>query len=385
MASHTSYHILALNYEFPPIGGGGGNAHEHLLREWAHDPELHVDLVTATPEREAHSEAYSEQVRVHFLPLPKKSLHYWRRREVIHYLVSHSRFLKQHLKTRTYDLCHVFFGFPSGLLAYRLRERMPYLVSVRGSDVPGFNPRFSWDYVLLRPLLKRIYHSAQAIVANSAAFGKHFEAQFPGLSARVIPNGIDLDTFSPRPRPACDTLHLCTVARLIPRKGIDLLIHACRGLHEAGVNFQCHVVGEGPEEERLRRLARELGIEARVTFHGRVERVELAAFLPTCDLFVLPSYAEGMSNAALEAMACGLPLILTETGGSHELVLGNGLLIPTGAASALQNALLQLCRDDRLRGEMAKASRQHAQRFGWKDAARQYRDLFVEVIESQGR
>ncbi|MGC9328445.1 MAG: glycosyltransferase, partial [Candidatus Hinthialibacter sp.] len=159
--------ILSLNYEFPPIGGGGGNAHKHLLREFARLDDLDVTFVSITNQNEAVHQAYSSNVNLYLLPLKKKSLLYWRRSEVIRYLAMHYGFLREFLKTHSYDLCHVFFGFPTGLLAYVYRSQTPYLVSVRGSDVPGFNKRFSWDYILLRPLLKRIYSSARAVAANS--------------------------------------------------------------------------------------------------------------------------------------------------------------------------------------------------------------------------
>lgn len=369
--------VLSLNYEYPPVGGGGGNAHRHILQEFAKFPDITLDLVTVTPEAEPRIESPGGGVTIHFLPIRKKSLHYWRRSEVIAYLASHARFLNRHLKTREYDLCHVFFGFPSGALAYFHRRRFPYIVSVRGSDVPGYNARFLLDYIILRPLLNRVYRGASAVVANSRRFGDLFDSQFPGLRADVIPNGVDTDWFRPADKPpGGDTVEIVSVARLIPRKGLDTLIRACKRLADNEVQFVCHIAGEGPEEGNLRALAAELGLGEAVRFHGRLERDEIRDLLPRCGIFALPSHAEGMPNAALEAMACGLPLVLTDTGGSDELVGDNGYVVPRGDAEALAEPLLRLCRNAELRGAMARRSRERAGGFAWRRVAERYLEVY---------
>ncbi|MBN2328464.1 MAG: glycosyltransferase [Candidatus Omnitrophica bacterium] len=373
--------ILSLNYEFPPIGGGGGNAHKHLLREFSLLDDLHVTFVSITDKTEPIHESYSSNVNLYLLPLKKKSLLYWRRGEVVRYLAMHYGFLREFLKTHSFDLCHVFFGFPTGLLAYLYRAQMPYLVSVRGSDVPGFNKRFSLDYILLRPLLKRIYSSARAVVANSQGLRELFESQFPRLKAGVIPNGIDTEMYQPVERADNPEPHLAAVARLIPRKGIDLLIEACAEIERDGLPFQCHIIGDGPEEESLKRRAQRLGIAERVHFHGRMEKQDLANFLPQCDIFVLPSYAEGMSNAALEAMACGLPLLLTDTGGSRELMDGNGFIVPPGDAHSLADRLRAWIGEPGVMRTMGKRSRMCANAFSWANVARRHRDLYYQLTE----
>lgn len=372
--------ILTLNYEFPPIGGGGGNAHKHLLQEFAHFDDLHVSLLSTTTQSEPVHESIAPNVQMFLLPIKKKNLLFWRRREILQYLAMHYGFLRVYLKTHSFDLCHVFFGFPSGWLAYRFRQQAPYCVSVRGSDVPGFNRRFSLDYILLRPFLKRIYLKARAVTANSQGLRDLFERQFPGIPAGVIPNGVDTEDFHPIARPDNPEPILATVARLIPRKGIDLLIQACANLHREGIRFQCHIAGDGPEEAALRNLARRSGIEDRVLFHGRMEKEQLAQFLPHCDVFILPSYAEGMSNATLEAMACGLPLLLTDTGGSRELIDGNGSIVPPGDVRALSERLRLWLSEPGILKTMGRRSQMCANAFTWTNVAQRYRELYYQLV-----
>ncbi len=373
--------ILSLNYEFPPIGGGGGNAHKHLLKEFARFDDLQTTLITTTMEPEVYHESYSDNVNIYFLPLPKRERLYWRRSEVLRYLLVHHGFLGKYLSRESFDLCHAFFGFPTGLLAYLHRSRFPYIVSVRGSDVPGYNKRFSLDYMLLRPVLKRIYATAGAVTANSRGLCDLYERQFPGFKADVIPNGVDTETFAPQEKIPRDDFQLVTTARLIPRKGINLLIRACRRISQENIPIQCHIIGDGPEEDSLKKLANSLDMSSQIVFHGAMPKDRVAAFLPQCDAFVLPSYAEGMSNAALEAMACGLPLMLTDTGGSRELVDENGAVVQTGNDEALAVQLIEwLSHPDSMR-EMGKRSRERSFDFSWKQTASQYRDLYQRVLE----
>lgn len=378
--------IVSLNYEYPPIGGGGGNAHQHLLRALSEFDDIDLTLIAPTLAPEGFTTHEGERIRIHHLPLPNKQARlYWRRGEIVRYLWQHDRFFARHLREHRYDLCHVFFGFPTGVIAWRRCGSMPYAVSVRGSDVPGYNPRFTLDHALLRPLMSRIYRQASAVVANSQGLRSLFESQFPGLQASVIPNGVDIQRFRPLNDEDRQWNALATVARLIPRKGIDRLLQACGRLHEWNRDFQCHIVGEGPEREALEQQARALGIADRIHFHGDRPREWVAQALPAHGLFVLPSLAEGMPNAALEAMACGLPLVLSDTGGSAELVDGNGCIVPVGDADALAYALHDALRDSNRLRQWARRSRERALNFSWRRVAEDYRTLYDQIANPERR
>ena len=98
------------------------------------------------------------------------------------------------------------------------------------------------------------------------------------------------------------------------------------------------------------------------------------------DLFVLPSYFEGMSNALLEAMASGLPVVVTNTGGTDELVDGNGLVIEAGDQDGLARAVIELLTDEKKRQVFSKRSRENAIKFSWENVARTYMDAYKKVI-----
>ncbi|MHC4739499.1 MAG: glycosyltransferase, partial [Planctomycetota bacterium] len=159
--------ILILNYEFPPIGGGAGNAHLCLLKEYADLNDLTIDVLTSAPNPGFTVERFAGNITIYKVGLHKKNLHYWRKIEVLEWLFKAWLPFRKLLKTNNYDLVHAFFGFPTGLLCYLSTKRLPYIISLRGSDVPGLNPRLSFDYKVLAPIFRRIWKKAAYLVACS--------------------------------------------------------------------------------------------------------------------------------------------------------------------------------------------------------------------------
>ena len=132
------------------------------------------------------------------------------------------------LKENHYDLAHAFFAFPSAWLCYRRVKQLPYLISLRGSDVPGYNERLGLDYKLLSGLFHRIWSAAAGVVANSRGLSDLASAFMPALDIKVIPNGVDTERFFPATEKPSSPTRLLAVGRLIPRKRTDLLLIALR-------------------------------------------------------------------------------------------------------------------------------------------------------------
>lgn len=371
-----------LNYEFPPIGGGAGQAHLNLLKEFAKHPDLHIDVLTSRPQPEFAMEEFASNIRLHKIGLHKKNLHYWKKSEILEWLFKAKRYYRRLVQDHSYDLVHSFFAFPSGWLCLQTAGRIPYIVSLRGSDVPGFNTRLKLDYVLLKGLFNRIWRKADAVVANSAGLAqlaKQFDAS---LTYDVIPNGIDTDMFSPpRERLLKGPLKLLTVCRLIARKRIHLLIEALAILIRDGIDARLTIAGEGNLLDELRHLTGRLGLLDRVCFSGLVTYDKMAALYREHDLFVMSSQHEGMSNAMLEAMACGLPVVTTACEGSEELIDGtNGFVVNHGDAQLLTQAIRQVHETPGSYAKMAQAARQKALKLSWATAADHYIELYHKTL-----
>lgn len=366
--------VLFFNYEYPPIGGGGANANAYLFREFSQFPDLTVDCVTSAAGASGETVRLSENITLYRLPVGKRRLHFWTQVEIVRYLVAAHRQAARLLQDHRYDLCHAFFGFPSGMLAWLRRCQLPYLISLRGSDVPGFNPRFSTQYVVLKPLFRRIWGHAGSVVVNSQGLGVLARDFEPSLEYPVIPNGIDTVEFSPGG--ADGGAHLLCVSRLVARKGVQHLLEAMPLVLRQVPHARLTIVGEGDLDGALRQRAAELGLAERVTFLGRVPHERLPEIYRSADLFVQPSFYEGMSNTVLEAMACGLPIVATGEGGREELFDGNAVLAPYGDPQVLADSLTGLLRSPEQLRSMGEASRRIALEFSWSSVATRYHDLY---------
>ncbi|MHC4185142.1 MAG: glycosyltransferase family 4 protein [Planctomycetota bacterium] len=350
--------ILMLNYEFPPIGGGAGNAHLYLLKEYSRHSELKVDVLTSAPTSGFHEEEFSKNITVYKIGLHKKNLHFWRKVEVIEWLVKAHFYYRKLIGANSYDLVHAFFGFPSGWLCYRSASRLPYIISLRGSDVPGYNIRLGLDYKLLAGLFRRIWGGAAAVVANSQGLRDLAQDFMPALEIKVIPNGIDIENFEPpEGRIVRKPIQLLTVCRLISRKRIDLLIRAAARAKELNLDIHLNLVGEGNLMEPLQRLANELHLTDSVFFMGRVAAERMPQVYRDNDIFLMSSAHEGMSNAMLEAMASGLPIITTECEGVEELITDNGIVVEEADSAVIAKAIKGLADDHEHYRQMCVAAR----------------------------
>jgi len=368
--------VLMLNYEYPPLGGGGSNACKYILNEFA-KKNIEVDLVTSSPSNTFETEKIGNVISIYKLPINKKDIHYWTQREIISYSWKAKKFIAKLMKEKEYDVCHAFFGIPCGAIAYLFRRKMPYIVSLRGSDVPGFNNRFGLQYVFLNPIIKQVWKQAGAVVANSEGLKDLALKTSPDQEISVIYNGIDISEFKPDLNKANnnDEMRIVCVSRLIERKGIRFLIEAIEKLKDR--NVKLILVGEGNQEDELKKLVVNSRIPDRVEFKGYMDHDSIADLYRTSDVFVLPSLNEGMSNALLEAMASGLPVIVTDTGGTSELIDGNGVVVPMCDSDAIAEAIREFM-DNPDTHKMGMRSREIAEQMGWGAIGEAYLNVYKE-------
>ncbi|MDY0356722.1 MAG: glycosyltransferase family 4 protein [Sedimentisphaerales bacterium] len=379
--------LLMLNYEFPPIGGGGGQAHRSLLKEFAGRRDLVVDVLTSAPKPGFSTESFADNIRIHKVGIRKGQLHLWRRTEVLAWLLKARSHYRRLLRETTYDLVHAFFAFPTGWLCYRTAGQLPYVISLRGSDVPGGNARLQWDYKVLGPLVfKPIWQQASALVACSEGLRQRALRFLPSAQIDVIPNGVDLDRFAPgeeplgTPRP----LRLITVGRLSTTKRLDMLIEAVERLGAAGDSVQLTIVGGGALENELRGRISAERFRGMVTMTGRQDADRMPELYRTHDVYVSASAQEGMSNAMLEAMASGLPIVTTRCEGVDELIADNGLVVDEASPKALARAIAAFVNDRPTLRAMSTAARRQAERFTWRSVAERYLELYERIVTQRG-
>ncbi|GAB6875657.1 glycosyltransferase [Thermaerobacter litoralis] len=172
-----------------------------------------------------------------------------------------------------------------------------------------------------------------------------------------------------------------TVARLSREKGVDVLLRAVALLHRHGLPVTCLVVGAGPDEPALRRLAGRLGIGAWVRWAGH--RPQAARWLRAVDVYVQPSRQEAYGLAVVEAMAAGRPVVASRTGGLEELIRDgvDGRLVPPDEPAALARVLASLLRDEPARRRLAQAAAARARRCpDAAQVARQHLQLYAQLV-----
>jgi glycosyltransferase involved in cell wall biosynthesis len=228
--------------------------------------------------------------------------------------------------------------------------RRPVLLHVHGSDFDAFlrecGPVRSW-YV------RRVMGLCDSVVALSSYWADVIEAETGIEHTAVVPNPVDSESF---PDGDGDGVHVVYVSNLIERKGVAEFATAVRRVADrAGPEFEVSVAGEGPEADRVEKLAADLDA---VTYHGYVSEERKRELLGSGSIYVLPSYAEGLPIALLEGMAGGNAVVSTTVGAIPEVVdEESGILIPPVDVDELTAALEELRRADERRRAMARRNR----------------------------
>lgn len=192
-----------------------------------------------------------------------------------------------------------------------------------------------------------------------------------GISARVVPNIIDLDRFSPAPARDSVGPRLVVGRHLEPIYDNATAIRAFARVRADFPDATLTLAGIGPERERLEQLACALGVREAVGFPGQLDREEMAALYHSADVVLNPSLADNMPNSVLEAMASGVPIVATRVGGVPWIVRDGetGLLVPPGDHEAMAGLVLRLCREPTLRGTLVAAALADVRRYRWSEVA----------------
>ncbi len=370
--------ILLLNSEYPPIGGGAGNASAnvaHCLAALGHE----VTIVTAhfgdQPKLETR-----DGVTIYRIPALRRKQDRSGALEQLAFIASASFWTIGWSRQNKPNATLAFFGIPSGAVAWLLKViyKIPYIVSLRGGDVPGFRPYdFKTFHKIMGPFLRIIWHNASAVIANSHGLRDLALAFDSSIEIPIIPNGVDGALYTADAR-EWSPPRLFSVGRVVYQKGFDLGLRALAQLTD--LDWEWCIAGDGPQMETLKSLAQELGIAERVTFLGWQSKEELAKDYHQANLFLFPSRHEGMPNAVLEAMSSGLPVVATRIAGNEELVIEGetGLLVPSENVDELCDALRKLITDPALQQKMGAASRQRVeQNYTWQKVAEGYQ-MYLE-------
>lgn len=374
--------LLNLNLE-------GGGAERHLVQLVRHWPQGDWHLKVVLLERQGvWLKELPPNVPCHALAprMPSGSLAkiLWALQSVPQL----QRFFREH----PCDVVLTFLWLPTVLAAIALRRlsNPPLLVwSVQNDLKRDFAlHRDGWlrRRLTLTILPKRVNH----FIAISEGIRRKTQALLgaPADRITVIPNSVELararkmaampDAVPPKEAP----VRLVSVGRLHPAKGMDVLLHALAKMNCQDHNWECCILGDGPEKSRLTLLAKEIGLNEHVSFVGY--KLNPYAWLRTADIFVSPSRWETFGIVIVEAMALGLPVIATTTDGARDIISDgvDGLLVPIGDTSALANAIVDLIHNPSLRRRLGEKAKQKAEHFDAPLITQQYVRLLEQLMKT---
>ena len=371
--------ILIICHEHPPLGGGGGSAASRFAMNLAGQGD-EVLFVTSTykdmPLRE-QTDGYG----VFRFDISRKNKFGCDIPELIRFGLRGKRFIDELFKDYRPDAIAAFFAIPSGYVARYASQKykIPYIVSLRGGDVPGFLSRELWFYQFLAtPLLKKIMGSAKRVFSNSRYLARLGEKTSKSEIA-VVPNGFDTELYKPdfSKRPG-GLVNILFAGRLVYQKGLDVALKAVSILDKT--RFHLNIVGSGPLEGELKALAARLNLAGSTTFMGWLTKSELLKLYQQSHILVIPSRDEGLPNVVTEAMSCSMAVVGTNCGGIPELVENgvNGYVVEPDDIKAFSEKLGGLISDTDTINKFCENSREMAGRWSWADSANRLRGLINE-------
>ena len=376
--------ILILNYEFPPLGGGGGRVSISLGRGFlqkGYDVDVITSMYAGLPRKEN-----VEGITVHRVPiLGRKKKQTASFLSMLTFLISGSVCGLFLCSKNDYAFINTHFVLPTGPLGFFLSKlfRIQNVLSLLGGDIydpskkssPHNSPAMRW-------VVRNLLNQADRVVALSSDIQKNAVRFYhPRKEITIIVNRYEPFLFQPAAREQLglreDRRYLISIGRLVPRKGFDYLIKSLSLLDD---DIELLIIGDGTEKEALTSLAREMGLEERVHLLGEVTEEAKFQYLDCADMYVLSSLHEGLGIVLQEAMQVGLPIVATNHGGQVDLIKEgvNGLLVEPARVKELAEAVQRLFADKELYRRIAENNRKAVEDFRTEAIVERYLSLLAE-------
>jgi L-malate glycosyltransferase len=377
--------ILIVNYEYPPLGGGGGVATHDLALEWSRNNEVHV-LTSAfkdTPLYEKMGKIHVHRVRV------------WNRnsRDAASFLSMFSYVLFGFFKgfrlarANRFSVMNTHFAVPSGPLGWALGLLfgIPNVLSLHGGDIYDPSKKSSpHRSFLFKRVVKFILNRAQRIVAQSSNTRDNTVKYYnPRREVEIIPLAFHPPKISPGgfrlPDARRGDFTMVTIGRLVKRKSVETILQAMAIQGDSRVRL--YILGDGPEQDMLQKRAEYLNIADRVYFAGFVTEKQKYDYLTSCSAYIMTSLHEGFGIVFMEAMFCGLPIICTNHGGQTDFLKDgvNALLLNVGDHAVCAASIDRLMKDKKLYKKLATANRRDVRVFYAEQVAARYERIFDEL------
>lgn len=380
--------ILTINYEYPPIGGGGGFVTRDISEEMVAKGHS-VSVITSHYKGLAKRELVKGVDVIRVPVLFRNKVEVANMATMLCYLPSSIIGGLTKLNRKAFDIINTHFAVPSGPSGYLLSKalKIPNVLSIHGGDIFDPSKILSPHKVpVLSNVVSGILRTADRVVAQSNdtkrnAY-KYYKVKRP---IEVIPLGIKKPAFKNKSRFDFDLKNdevvFCTIGRLIKRKNIDDICSVLYGLKN-NFKFKLLIIGDGPERMHLEKLSLQLGLNGSVRFLGNVSDEAKFQILGLSDFYLSTALHEGFGLVFLEAMACGLPIVCYDRGGQKDFLASGktGFLVGLGNNDDFGRRIVELINNSELRTSMSKYNSRLIKKYYISTCAERYISVFNEVI-----
>ena len=279
------------------------------------------------------------------------------------------------------DLLHAHGVLWGGVSAREISSKLdiPFVTTAHSTDFSRGRIE-SWQVQFVEETLQ----NANSVIAVGPALADELVSYAEGRDILVVPNVVDTDLFTLPPKSrSLVPFRFLLIAQLRPKKGVDILLRAFARAFSGQKNIRLEIGGDGGQKNELEQLAASLGIAEQVQFLGSLSRTEVRNAMWRANTFVLSSYVETFGVVVIEAMATGLPVVATRSGGPEEIISSDtGWLTDTGDVEGLAEALVDAySRWNEMNARAPEIRNEAVAKYGEKAVVEQLRGIYESVLE----
>ncbi|MDI6892268.1 MAG: glycosyltransferase family 4 protein [Actinomycetota bacterium] len=385
--------VLSTRHVYPFQGYGGAQRYTYCLAKHLNKQGVEVEVLTNSNDSGFHQETFEGIQFTLFPPLVETTP--W---GMLLTFVPFTRLIAKYLKEKEFDILHSFSG--TAFYYSFFSDRVPIVAQGFGNEPYKAKRAFDkiYNYITFYPNGWWCFQKADAIASEGEVQSEEIVKIFHVSKEKIVvlPDGVDLSFIREsiaRPKVSRQDLGLnekdfvlINVNRLVSNKGVNYLIDALKMLRGRIPNLKLIIVGTGPEESSIISMIKDYELDDVVLHFKNVEDSLLFSYYGLSDLFVCPTLFEGLPLVVLEAMACGLPIVATNTGENPQVVKEdvNGHLVPVASAQGLAEGIFKVYENDS-RDSMGKKSAEMVREYDWGIIAGRAIEIYEDLVRKRRR
>jgi glycosyltransferase involved in cell wall biosynthesis len=371
--------ILVLNYEFPPLGGGAAPVSRDISIQFVKQGHDVTVVTMGYGDLPGYEELQGVKIyRLSCLRTKKSSCKPW---EQYTYLMALRRFMKKHMLTHTYDVCHTHFVIPTGEAAKWVKRKynIPYVITAHGSDVEGHNRKLTMRIMhrILRKSWRKIVDESFIVISPSMYLMDRMKNNYDCGKYIYIPNGIEWNKYHEMSKGENKTKNILIMGRLQKFKNVQTILNALSMVDLK--DWTVDILGDGPYREELEQISDRLGLSSKVTFHGWIDNgtSEQLSYIKKACVYITASKFENCPMSVIETVAAGCYPLLSDIPAHRQLIESDEYYFETNNPTELADKIKVAME----KYEFGFGDTIDVSMYDWNDIIKQYED----VLQKGGR